>query len=143
MPAEVEDLEQASRMTAKVAWGDEPGVTVGEAIEAMERSRNMTDAALLMAVRSFSARGEHRADGRVNVAAYLQHACRLKKRQALRIARLARFPDTYSRLRSVSGMSRAAWKIASLSGRDAVMGVSAAGRPALPVTQCEKPVANP
>jgi hypothetical protein len=93
VPAEVDDLEQASRMVAKVAWGDEPGVVVGEAIETMERSRNMTDAALLAAVRSFSARGEHRADGHVNVAAYLQHTCRLKKRQALRIARLARFLD--------------------------------------------------
>ncbi len=93
MPAEVEDLEQASRMVAKVAWGDEPAVTVGEAIEAMERSRNMTDCALLMAVRSFAARGEHRADGHVNVAAYLQHVCHLKKRQALRLARLSRFLD--------------------------------------------------
>ena len=46
-----------------------------------------------MAVRSFSARGEHRVDGHVNVAAWLQHTCRLKKRQALRIARLARFLD--------------------------------------------------
>ncbi len=93
MPAEVDDLEQASRMVAKVAWGDEPAVTVGEAIEAMERSRNMTDCALLMAVRSFAARGEHRADGHVNVAAYLQHVCHLKKRQALRLARLSRFLD--------------------------------------------------
>ena len=31
-------------MVAKVAWGNEPAVTVGEAIEAMTRSRNMTDA---------------------------------------------------------------------------------------------------
>ena len=59
----------------------------------MSRSRNREDAALLMAVRSFSARGEHRVDGHVNVAAWLQHTCRLKKRQALRIARLARFLD--------------------------------------------------
>ncbi len=93
MPAEVDDLEQASAMVAKVAWGNEPAVVVGEAIEAMSRSRNREDAALLMAVRSFSARGEHRVDGHVNVAAWLQHTCRLKKRQALRIARLARFLD--------------------------------------------------
>ncbi len=39
---------------------------------------------------------------------------------------------TYSRRRSGSGMSRAAWKIASLSGRDAVMGASAAGDLARP-----------
>ncbi len=93
MPAEVDDLEQASAMVVKVAWGDEPAVAVGEAIEAMSRSRNRQDAALLLAVRSFSARGEHRADGHVNVAAWLQHTCRLKKRQALRLARLARFLD--------------------------------------------------
>ncbi len=53
----------------------------------------MTDCALLMAVRSFAARGEHRVDGHVNVAAYLQHVCHLKKRQALRLARLSRFLD--------------------------------------------------
>ena len=35
MPAEVDDLEHASAMVAKVAWGDEPAVVVGEAIEAM------------------------------------------------------------------------------------------------------------
>ena len=46
---------------------------------------------------------------------------------------------TSSRRRSGSGMSRAAWKIASLSGRDAVMRASAAGRLAHPRTQCEKP----
>ena len=40
MPAEVDDLEQASPMVAKVAWGNEPAVVVGEAIEAMTRSRN-------------------------------------------------------------------------------------------------------
>jgi hypothetical protein len=93
VPAEVDDLEQASQMVAKVAWGNEPVVAVGEAIEAMSRSRNTQDAALLMAVRSFSARGEHRADGHVNVAAWLQHTCHLKKRQALRLARLSRFLD--------------------------------------------------
>ncbi len=93
MLAEVDDLEQASAMVAKVAWGDEPAVAVGEAIEAMHRSRSRTDAGLLLAVRSFSARGEHRVDGHVNVAAYLQHACGLKKREALRIARLSRFLD--------------------------------------------------
>ncbi len=93
MPAEVDDLQQASQMVAKVTWGDEPAVVVGEAIEAMHRSRNRTDAGLLLAVRSFSARGEHRVDGHVNVAAYLQHACGLKKREALRLARLSRFLD--------------------------------------------------
>ncbi len=93
MPAEVDDLEQASRMVAKVAWGNEPAVVVGEAIESMTRSRNREDAALLMAVRSFSARGEHRVDGHVDVASYLQHVCHLKKRQALRLARLSRFLD--------------------------------------------------
>jgi hypothetical protein len=93
VPAEVDDLEHASRMAAKVVWGDQPAVAVGEAIEGLHRARNAADAALLAAVRSFSARGEHRADGHVNVAAYLQHTCRLKKRQALRIARLARFLD--------------------------------------------------
>ena len=72
MPAEVENLEQASRMMAKVAWGNERRRPVGEAIEAMHRSRNMADAGMLMAVRSYSARGEHRVDGHVNVAAYLQ-----------------------------------------------------------------------
>jgi len=85
--AEVDDLQQASRMVAKVAWGDEPAVVVGEAIEAMTRSQNMAHAGLLLAVRSFSARGEHRVDGHVNVAAWLQHACGLKKREALRLHR--------------------------------------------------------
>jgi hypothetical protein len=93
VPAEVDDLEQASALVTKVEWGNEPVVAVGEAIEAMSRSRNTQDAALLMAVRSFSARGEHRADGHVNVAAWLQHTCHLKKRQALRLARLSRFLD--------------------------------------------------
>ena len=40
MPAEIDDLEQASAMVAKVAWGNEPAVAVGVAIEAMSRSRN-------------------------------------------------------------------------------------------------------
>jgi len=93
VPAEVDDLEHASRLAAKVPWGDQPGVVVGEAIEALCRAANAADAALLMAVRSFSARGEHRADGHVNVAAWLQHTCGLKKREALRIARLSRFLD--------------------------------------------------
>ena len=82
MPAEVDDLEHASQLVAKVAWGDEPGVAVGEAIEGMNRARNAADAALLLAVRSFSARGEHRAEGHASVAAWLQHTCGLKKRHA-------------------------------------------------------------
>ena len=56
-----------------------------------------------MAVRSFSARGEHRVDGHVNVAAWLQHACHLKKRQALRIARLSRFLDHQPVLEAAHG----------------------------------------
>ena len=71
MPAEVEDLEHASRLAAKVAWGDVPAVAVGEDIVSMVRARASSDAALLAAVRSFSARAEHRADGHVSVAAWL------------------------------------------------------------------------
>ncbi len=93
MPAEIDDLEHASRLAAKIAWGDLPAVAVGEAIEGLHRARNAADAALLTAVRSFSARGEHRADGHVDVAAFLRHTLPMKKRQALRVARLARFLD--------------------------------------------------
>ncbi len=93
MPGEVQDLEHDSRLVAKVAWGDEPATAVGQDIETMLRARSMQDAALLAAVRSFSARGEHRADGHVNVAAWLQHTCGLRKREASRIARLSRFLD--------------------------------------------------
>jgi hypothetical protein len=93
VPAEVADLEDASRMAAKVAWGEEPAVVVGEAIEAMLGARNAADAALLSAVRSFAARGEHRAEGHPNVAAWLQHTCRLPKAHAQRLARLSRFLD--------------------------------------------------
>jgi len=42
-----------------------------------------------------------------------------------------------------SGMSRAAWKITSLSGRGAVMRASAAGPGGPSVTQCEKPASDP
>ncbi len=93
MPAEIDDLEQASRSAAKVVWGDVPGPVVGEAIKAMVRARAAQDAALLAAVRSFSARGEHRADGHTNVANWLQHTCGMRRREALRIARLSRFVD--------------------------------------------------
>src|SRR5262249_59115473 len=51
---------------------------------------------------------------------------------AIRVSSPPQASRTYARRRSGSGMSRAAWKIASLSGRDAVMGASAAGRPTRP-----------
>ena len=82
MPAEIDDLCQASRLAAKVAWGNLPPVVVGEGIEGLCRARNQADAALLGAVRSFSARGEHRGEGHASVVGWLQHHCGLRKRTA-------------------------------------------------------------
>ncbi len=87
MPVEVEDFVHSGTMVAKVGWGDLPPVVVGDAIEGICRARNLGDAALLGAVRSFEARGE----GHSSVVGWLQHHCRLRKATARRIARLARF----------------------------------------------------
>ena len=91
MPVEVEDFVHSGTMVAKVGWGDLPPVVVGDAIEGICRARNLGDAALLGAVRSFEARGEHRGEGHSSVVGWLQHHCRLRKATARRIARLARF----------------------------------------------------
>lgn len=93
MPAAIDDLEHASRLVTKVAWGDELATVVGESIEAMLRDRSRQDAALLRAVRSYSARGEHRAEGHAHVASWLQHHGHLPMREAQRLARLSRFLD--------------------------------------------------
>ena len=91
MPVEVEDFVHSGTMVAKVGWGDLPPVVVGEAIEGISRARNLGDAGLLAAVRSFEARGEHRGEGHSSVVGWLQHHCRMRKATARRIARLARF----------------------------------------------------
>jgi hypothetical protein len=93
VPAAIDDLDHASHQLTKVAWGDEPAVVVGDSIDAILRARCAQDAALLRAVRSFAARGEHRAEGHANVAAHLQHHGRLPKGEAQRLARLSRFLD--------------------------------------------------
>ena len=93
MPAEIDDLCHASRLAAKVAWGNLPPVVVGEGIEGLCRARNQADAALLAAVRSFSGRGEHRGEGHASVVGWLQFHCGLRKRTASRVARLSRFVD--------------------------------------------------
>lgn len=72
-------------------WGDEPGAVVGDCIEALGSARNQLDAALLRAVRSFEARGEHRALQYASVTGWLQHHLHLRRGEAARVARLARF----------------------------------------------------
>jgi Domain of unknown function (DUF222) len=66
-------------------------VAGADSIKAISRARNQIDGALFTAVRSFEARAEHRAEGHASVVPWLQHHCRLRKREARRIARLSRF----------------------------------------------------
>ncbi len=89
--AEVQDRVHAAEVLAKVAWGDEPAVVVGESIVGIWAGRAQDDVSLLLAVRSFDARAEHRGEGHASVVGWLQHHCRMPKRMARRLARLARF----------------------------------------------------
>ncbi len=91
MPACVDELVVSAELTSKVSWGDEPPAVVGESMEAFGVARNRADLGLLLAVRSFDCRGEHRAEGHSSVVGWLRHHLRMKKRTAQRIARLSRF----------------------------------------------------
>ena len=93
MSVELDDLVQASERVAKVAWGDEPVAVLGGSIEAASAAINQLEGVRLGMIRSLEARGEHRAEGHASATPWLQHHCRLKKREARRIARLSRFAD--------------------------------------------------
>jgi hypothetical protein len=95
VPACVDDLFRSSELVAKVSWGDEPVAAVGESMEAINAVRNRADLALLLAVRSYECRGEHRAEGHASVVSWLQHHLHLTKRVAQRTARLARFVSRF------------------------------------------------
>lgn len=97
MPTELDDLDHDSTLVAKLAWGEVPAGVVGDAAEALGAVRNRVDAALLAAVRSFEARGEHRAERYTSVTPWIQHHLRLPKRQARRVARLCRFVERFGR----------------------------------------------
>ena len=91
MPNCVDDLTTTSEVLAKVNWGNEPPGVVGDAIEELHAARNRQDLATLLAIRSFAARAEHRAEGHNSVTGWLEHHLHLSKRAAARLARLSRF----------------------------------------------------
>jgi len=91
VPAVVDEVLHHTELLSKTPWGDEPAFGVGESIEAMAVAQARLDLAVLEAIWSFAARGEHRAEGHLSVVPWLQHHLRMKRRTAQRYARLARF----------------------------------------------------
>lgn len=103
---DLEAIDESARRLAARGWGDEPGPVVGECLELLGAARNRLDAALLGAVRSFEARGEHRALQYRSVAAWLQHHLHLRRAAAQRIARLARFVTGFPRFEAALAAGR-------------------------------------
>ncbi|HYF46884.1 MAG TPA: DUF222 domain-containing protein [Acidimicrobiales bacterium] len=91
MPVVVDEVLHHTEVLSTTSWGDEPAFGVGESIEDLAVVQARVDLTILLAVRSFEARAEHRAEGHASVVPWLQHHLRMKTSTAQRYARLSRF----------------------------------------------------